>query len=69
MAKIKDIKLPKIDKVTSAEQARDLAIEYSNWVGDQSLSYGELIYYTNYFEALAEKYPTLVDEFKENIII
>lgn len=52
----------------TAEDARQLAIDWQHWVGEQSLSYGELAEWQNYFEMLADKFD-LVDEFKENGVI
>lgn len=61
--------LPKSIKVKSADEARDLALDWQAWQSDQNLSYGEAVYYQNYFEALTEKFPELDDEFRENGII
>lgn len=61
--------VPNEGKVSSAAQARELAIAYQQWYGEHSISYGETVYYQNYFEALAVKFPELTDEFKENDII
>lgn len=60
--------LPRLDKVTSEGQAVDLAIEYQDWASEQDLSYGEVVYYTNYFEEVAKKF-NLTDEFRENGIL
>lgn len=62
------LKLTPVRLVKTADEAKDLAISYQNWVGDQHLSYGELVYYQNYFTELARKFY-LTDEFKENGII
>ncbi len=53
----------------TADEARQFAIDWQNWASDQSLSYGELIKYQAYFTELAEKFPELEEEFKENAII
>ena len=63
-----DIKLPKTDHVRSAEQARDLAIEWQSWQAGHDLSYGEVVYYQNYFEALATRF-NLTHEFLENGVL
>lgn len=63
-----DFHLPSADKVKTAGEATDLAIDWQSWQSEQSLSYGEAVYYQNYFEALAERF-NLTDEFKENGII
>ena len=54
--------------INNAEKARDVAIEWQAWIGEQSLSYGELIEWQEYFEDLADRFG-LVDEFRENGII
>lgn len=61
---MKDIK-----DVTTAEEARDIAIDYSNQEPAGGISYGELAEQQNYFEALAEKFPELRQELEENGII
>lgn len=53
---------------TTADEARELAIDWQQWQSEQSLSYYELAAHQAYFEALAYKFD-LVDEFKENAII
>lgn len=58
-------KVPRLDKLTTVEQARDLAIDYQQFAGEHNLSYGEVVYYQNYFEDVATKF-NLTDEFKEN---
>lgn len=63
-----DFHLPNIDKVKTAGEAEDLAIDWQDWQSRRSLSYGEVVYYQNYFEALAEKFD-LTEVFKENAII
>lgn len=67
-----EFKLPRIDKVKTASAAEDLAIAWQQWVGNmpftESLSYGETVYYQNYFEELAKKF-NLTEVFKENAII
>ena len=63
-----EFKMPNIDKVKSADEAESLAIDWQHWQSEQSLSYGEVVYYQNYFEALGEKF-NLTEVFKENAII
>lgn len=53
---------------TTAEQARDYAIDWQNLVSDLSLSLAELAEQQAIFATLAEKFD-LTDEFKENGII
>ena len=54
--------------ITSADEARDAAIEWSYWVSEQNLSYGELAEWQSFFEALAERFD-LTEEFTENGVI
>lgn len=61
-------RLDKRDIATQAE-ARDFAIEWQQWQSEQSLSYGELAEWAAYFAELAERFPELADEFRENGII
>ena len=49
-------------------RARDKAIEWQHDFGNHNYSYGELAYYTEYFERLAKRYG-LVREYRENGII
>lgn len=50
------------------EEARQYAIDWQTWAGDQNLSYGELSEWGAIFSELAEKFD-LIEEFKENGII
>lgn len=54
--------------ITTAEEARDYAIEWQQWASEQSLSYGELAEWQEIFEELADRFD-LHDEFSENGII
>lgn len=63
-----EFKLPNIEKIKTADEAEDLAKDYQTWQSEQSLSYGELVYYANRFEDIATKF-NLTDVFKENGII
>lgn len=58
----------KMRKVTTAEEARQQAIDWQNWQSEQSLSYSELSDWQAHFETLAKKFK-LTNEFKENGII
>ena len=49
-------------------EARQYAIDWQNWMSEQSLSYGELLEWSEHFATIAEKWD-LVDEFRENCII
>lgn len=53
----------------SADEARQYAIDWQNWVSDQNLSYGELAEWQTVFEGLVNKWPELREEFEENGII
>lgn len=54
--------------VRTAEQARDLAIEWQSMFGNESMSYGELAEWQDYFAGLVARFPELEDEFTENAI-
>lgn len=60
--------VPAVGDVTTKDQARQIAIDYQMYAGENSLSYGELVYFTNRLEDIAEKF-NLTDEFRENGII
>ena len=49
-------------------RARDKAIEWQYDFHNHDYSYGELVYWQEYFERLAKRYG-LVEEFRENGII
>lgn len=49
-------------------RVRDKAVEWQSGFCDHNYSYGELVYYGEYFVRLARRYG-LVREFKENGII
>ena len=55
-------------KAKSKEDARDIAIDYQQWVSEENLSYGELAIYGNQLRKLGKKYGIL-REIKENGII
>lgn len=54
--------------ITTKEEARQHAIDWQNWSSEQSLSYGELGAWQDYFSTIAIEF-NLIDEFKENGII
>lgn len=64
-----EFKLEEIKTIKTAEEARDVAITWQQWQSEQDLSIGQLMEYQEFFEALANKFPTLKEEFKENAII
>ena len=57
-----------VKTVATADEARQLAIDWQHWQSKQSLSWGECIEWGSYFEKLASKFK-LTSEFKENGII
>jgi len=65
----KELKKAPYAVLKTAQEARDYAIGWQNWVSQQNLSYGELAEWGAYFEQLAERFPELKDEFVENGII
>lgn len=62
------MKLPQLASIKTEGEARQLTIEYQNWVSKHELSYGELNKFQDYFVDLAYSFG-LYDEFKENGII
>lgn len=50
------------------EAARQQAINWQLWAGEQSLSYGELADWMAHFERLGRRYG-LLQEFRENAIL
>ena len=61
--------LPDMSEVATAEQAREIAIEWQHRSAERDHSWSEVIDDANWFEALAQKFPELSDEFAENGII
>lgn len=55
-------------EIKSRDEAREKAIDWQEWQNDQSLSWGELSQWQDYFTGLAKKFY-LTAEFKENGII
>ena len=53
---------------TTADEARQYAIDWQNWASEQSLSYGELVEWSEHLTEIAEQF-NLTEEFKENGII
>jgi hypothetical protein len=62
------MKMIAISKVTSSDQARELAIDWQVWSAEQAMSYDELWGWQQYFTKLADRF-NLRDEFVENGII
>jgi len=63
------MKIPSINTIKTAEQAEELAIEWSNWEPEPQLSWQEIYDWQEFFTALADKFPELRDDFIENAII
>lgn len=57
-----------LDKIESAEEARDLAINWQHTYSQERVSYAELLDWQHYFVELAMKFD-LTEEFSENGII
>ena len=55
--------------VKTAEDARELAIQWQCWMSEQDISMSEFAEWGSYFEDIAERFPELREEFKENAII
>lgn len=53
---------------TEKSRARDKAVEWQRDFCNQNYSYGDLVYWQDYFGSLARRYG-LVREFRENAII
>ena len=53
---------------TRKEKARQEAIDWQDWISENSVSYEGLAIATNYFEKLGRRYG-LLREFRENAII
>lgn len=54
--------------INTAQQARDVAIDWQMWQSEQNLSYGEYAEWADYFTVLGEEWG-LTEEFKDNGII
>lgn len=62
------MKIKAISAIKSKDEARQKAIDWQNWAGEQSLSYSELAEWYEYFSKLGAKYG-LLREFRENGIL
>jgi hypothetical protein len=60
--------LPEPSDVKDAAQATDIAQQWQNWQAEQSMSWGEVAAWADWFRELAKRFD-LTDEFKENGII
>ena len=66
--KMKSYPMISLSEIKTKEEAKTMAIDYQSWASEQSMSYGELAEYQNYFEKLGKKFG-LKKEFNENGII
>jgi len=66
--KLQEMKKKAIAAIKDAAEARAIAQEWQKWQSEESLSYGEVAEWQQYFEAIAKKFG-LEEEFKENGII
>jgi len=57
-----------IELITTADEARNMAINWQSITASQDMSYYELAEWQLFFEELATKF-NLIEEFKENGII
>ena len=62
------MKVKAITAIKTADEARQEAIDWQNWISENNLSYGDSANWQGYFETLANEFD-LVEEFKENGII
>ena len=60
--------LPNTEDVKTADEARELAIDWQHETSDTDLYMSEVMEYADYFSVLANKF-NLTDEFRENGII
>jgi len=58
-----------MNTINTIDEARDFAITWQYNFDMHNYSYAELVEWQQFFEGLAEKFPELYNEFKENGII
>lgn len=56
----------KLDDITSPGMARDAAVTWQHWQSEQGMSWGKVAEWRAFFTELAERFPELADEFREN---
>lgn len=62
------MKLPKLNTIKTEAEARQLAIDWQNWMSTQSLSYSEICDWEDLFRKLGRDFGLTV-EFNENGIL
>ena len=62
------MKIEDIKNIKTQAEARQFAIDWQNWSGEQVMSWEDVANWGLVFEKLAKKFD-LVEEFKENGII
>lgn len=60
--------IPELSTIKTKEEARQLAIDWQAWQSEQSLSYGELSEWEDFFRKLGRDFY-LTAEFSENGVI
>ena len=58
-----------VEEVATADEARQIAVDWQASQSEQSMSWGEVAEWEGYFKQLADKFPELADEFAENGIV
>jgi hypothetical protein len=58
-----------VEGIQTAEEARQIAVDWQVWQSEQSMSWGEVAEWEQYFQQLVGKFPELADEFAENGIL
>lgn len=62
------MKIKKLEDIKTQDEARQYAVEWQSWAGDQNLSYSDLLDWSLIFMDLGKNF-NLTEEFKENGII
>ena len=60
---------PDMTDILHAGDARAAAMQWQHWMGEVTMTWGELADWQDQFVALADRFPELADEFRENGII
>lgn len=62
------MKIPAVEHIETKGQAVEFAVAWQNWQSEQSLSWGEVAEWQEFFRKLADKFD-LTEEFQENGIL